>query len=127
MTISASTAYALGEAVKGPHSFNRKLADAPSFYAFNLGVAIVAAAVVLIPGAPLLSITLNANLLAVVLMPAALVFLIMLANDRELMGPRSNPGWLNWIGIAVAVLVGLAGTSYAVVAFFNAVGWHFIS
>jgi len=127
MTISASTAYALGEAVKGPHSFNRKLADAPSFYAFNLGVAVVAAAVVLIPGAPLLSITLNANLLATVLMPAALVFLIMLANDRQLMGPRSNPAWLNSLGIVVAILVGLAGTSYAVVAFFNAVGWHFLS
>jgi Mn2+/Fe2+ NRAMP family transporter len=126
MTISASTAYALGEAVQGPHSFNRKLADAPSFYAFNLGAALVAAAVVLVPGAPLLSITLNANLLAVVLMPAALVFLIMLANDRELMGPRSNPRWLNWIGVAVAIFVGLAGTSYAVVAFFNAVGWHII-
>jgi Mn2+/Fe2+ NRAMP family transporter len=124
MTISASTAYALGEAVRGPHSFNRKLADAPSFYGFNLGAAIIAAAVVLIPGAPLLSITLNANLLAVVLMPAALVFLIMLANDRELMGPRSNPGWLNVVGIAVAVLVGLAGTSYAVVAFINLVGGH---
>ncbi|MBV8201263.1 MAG: divalent metal cation transporter, partial [Acidobacteria bacterium] len=37
MTISASTAYALGEALQGPHSFNRKLADAPSFYGINLG------------------------------------------------------------------------------------------
>lgn len=124
MTVSASTAYALGEAVRGPHSFNRRVADAPSFYAFNLGVAVLAAAVVLIPGAPLLAITLNANLLATVLMPAALVFLLMLANDRELMGPRSNPGWLNAVGVAVAVLVGLAASSYAVVAFVNVVRGH---
>jgi Mn2+/Fe2+ NRAMP family transporter len=124
MTISASIAYAFGEAVAGPHSFNRKLAEAPSFYAFNFGVALLAAAIVLIPGAPLLSITLNANLLAVVLMPAALVFLLMLANDRELMGPQSNPRLLNVTGLVVAFLIGLAGTSYAVVAFINTVTGH---
>lgn len=124
MTISASTAYALGEVLSGPHSFNRRLADAPSFYGFNLGIALVAGLVVLIPGAPLLSITLNANLLATILMPAALVFLLMLANDRELMGPRRNPAWLNWLGVLVCALVGLAGTAYAVVAFVNATGGH---
>ncbi|HEV3230827.1 MAG TPA: divalent metal cation transporter [Candidatus Dormibacteraeota bacterium] len=119
MTISASTAYAFGEALAGPHSFNQKPAEAPSFYAFNIGIAMVAAAIVLIPGAPLLAITLNANLLAVVLLPAALVFLLMLANDRDLMGPRANPRWLNLAGGLVALLVGLAATSYAVVAFAN--------
>ncbi|HEY8951140.1 MAG TPA: divalent metal cation transporter, partial [Candidatus Dormibacteraeota bacterium] len=124
MTISASTAYALGEAMSGPHSFNRKLSDARSFYGFNIGIAVIAAAVVLIPGAPLLAITLNANLLATILMPAALVFLLLLANDRELMGPRRNPRWLNIAGGLVCFLVGLAGTSYAVVAFLNVLGWH---
>ena len=122
MTISASTAYALGEALSGPHSFNRKLSDAPSFYGFNIGIALIAAVVVLIPGAPLLSITLNANLLATILMPAALVFLLLLANDPELMGPRRNPLWLNIAGGVVCFLVGLAGTAYAVVAFLNVVG-----
>src|ERR1035437_7028226 len=124
MTISDSIAYAFGEAVAGPHSFNRKLAEAPSFYAFNFGVALLAAAIVLIPGAPLLSITLNANLVAVVLMPAAVVFLLMLANDRELMGPQANPRLLNVAGLVVAFLIGLAGTSYAVVAFINTVTGH---
>jgi Mn2+/Fe2+ NRAMP family transporter len=124
MTISASTAYALGEALSGPHSFNRKLSEARSFYGFNIGIAVIAAAVVLIPGAPLLAITLNANLLATILMPAALVFLLLLANDRELMGPRRNPRWLNIAGGLVCFLVGLAGTSYAVVAFLNVLGWH---
>ncbi|HXA43566.1 MAG TPA: divalent metal cation transporter [Candidatus Solibacter sp.] len=124
MTISASTAYAFGEALAGPHSFNRRLAEAPSFYGFNLGAALLAGAIVLIPGAPLLSITLNANLLAVVLMPAALAFLLLLANDRELMGPQVNPRLLNFAGVAIAFLVGLAGTSYAVVAFINTVTGH---
>jgi Mn2+/Fe2+ NRAMP family transporter len=124
MTISASTAYAVGEALAGPHSFNRKLSEAPRFYGFNIGVAVLAAVIVLIPGAPLLSITLNANLLAVVLLPAALVFLLMLANDHELMGPQSNPPWLNAAGILVAGLVALAGSSYAVVAFINVLKGH---
>ncbi len=124
LTISASTAYALGEAMSGPHSFNRKFGEAPGFYAFNVGISVLAAAVVLIPGAPLLAISLNANLLAVVLMPAALVFLMMLANDRELMGTRSNPRWLNILGAAVGAVVALAGTSYALLAAFNALTGH---
>ena len=124
MTISASTAYAVGEALGGAHSFNRKISEAPGFYAFNVGISLLAAIIVLIPGAPLLSIALNANLLAVVLMPAALVFLIMLANDRQLMGPQTNPRWLNILGGSVAFLVGLAGTAYALVAAFNALTGH---
>src|SRR5258708_33996999 len=57
-------------------------------------------------------------------MPAALAFLLLLANDRELMGPQVNPRLLNFAGVAIAFLVGLAGTSYAVVAFVNTVTEH---
>ena len=45
---------------------------------------------ILIPGAPLLSIALNANVLATVLLPGQLVFMLMLANDQELMGRWAN-------------------------------------
>ena len=45
---------------------------------------------ILIPGAPLLSIAANANVLATVLLPVSLVFMLMLANDRQLMGPWVN-------------------------------------
>jgi Mn2+/Fe2+ NRAMP family transporter len=112
----------VGEAVSGAHSFNRSLREAPLFYALNLGLAGIAAAIVLIPGAPLLSIALNANLLAIVLMPAALAFLIMLANDREIMGPRVNRHVHNLAAMLVAVLVALAGSAYALVAFVNTLG-----
>ena len=75
--------------------------------------------IVLIPGMPPLAITLNANLLATVLMPAALVFLLIMANDREIMGARVNSRATNLAGVLITLLVTLAGSSYAVVAFIN--------
>jgi len=120
LTISASTAYAVGEVLGGAgHSFNRSIRGAPAFYAANLGLAVAAGAIVLIPGVPLLAIALNANLLATVLMPSALIFLLMMANDRELMGDRVNSRTTNALGILITVLVTVAGAGYAVVAFVN--------
>ena len=90
LTISASTGYAVGECLGRSSSFNRTLKDAVPFYSANVLVAVVAAAVILIPGVPLLSIALNANVLATVLLPVTLVFMVMLANDRQLMGRWVN-------------------------------------
>jgi Mn2+/Fe2+ NRAMP family transporter len=123
VTISASTAYAVGEVLGGTgHSFNRTIREAPLFYAANVGMALLAGVIVLIPGMPLLAITLNANLLATVLMPAALVFLLIMANDREIMGTRVNSRVTNLAGVLITLLVTLAGSSYAVVAFVNSFG-----
>ncbi|MGO9750013.1 MAG: NRAMP family divalent metal transporter, partial [Solirubrobacteraceae bacterium] len=97
LTISASTGYAVGECVGAPHSFNSSARKPALFYAANLGAAAIAAAIVLIPGAPLLAIALNANVLATVLLPVALVFMILLANDRELMGRWTNSASTNRI------------------------------
>lgn len=123
LTISASTAYMVGELWRGGgHSFNRELQDAPQFYAANIGMAVAAGLIVLIPGMPLLAIALNANLLATVLMPAALVFLFIMANDREIMGARVNSLSVNVAAVLITVLVTLAGSAYAVVAFINSLG-----
>lgn len=120
LTISASTAYGLGEAFIGAgHSFNRPLREAPTFYLANIGAAVIAGAVVLIPGRPLLQITLNANLLAVLLTPPALVFLLVMLNDKELMGRHVNSRWNNMLAIGITVFITAAGTLYAAVAFFN--------
>jgi Mn2+/Fe2+ NRAMP family transporter len=125
LTISASSAYAVGEVVKGAGcSFNLTPKNAPLFHATNIGIALVAGGIVLIPGVPLMAIALNANLLATILMPAALVFLLILANDRMVMGAHVNGRWCNRLGIAIAVLVALAGTAYAVVGFLGAIGFN---
>jgi Mn2+/Fe2+ NRAMP family transporter len=117
LTISASTAYAAAECVGVAHSFNTFPREAALFYAANFGIALVAAVVILIPGAPLLSIALNANVLATVLLPVSLVFMVMLANDKGLMGRWANKRSTNVIGIAVIAFVGACGAAYGIDSF----------
>ncbi len=117
LTISASTAYAAGECIGVSHSFNTSPRNAALFYVANIGVALLAAVVILIPGAPLLSIALNANVLATVLLPVSLVFMVMLANDKGLMGRWANKRSTNTIGIAVIAFVGICGAAYGIDSF----------
>jgi Mn2+/Fe2+ NRAMP family transporter len=121
LTISASTGYAAAECVGAHHSMNYNPRNARIFYGSTLGAAGIAAATILIPGAPLLKIALNANVLATVLLPVALVFVIMLANDRELMGRFANRTVHNAVAIAVAGFVALSGAAYAVESFLQTV------
>ncbi len=122
LTISASTAYAAGECIGVSHSFNTSPRNAVVFYTANIGVALLAATVILIPGAPLLSIALNANVLATVLLPVSLVLMVMLANDKALMGPWINKRSTNAIGITVITFVGLCGAAYGIDSFLQTIG-----
>ena len=121
LTISASTGYAVGECVGAAHSFNNSARKAAVFYAANIGAALVAAGIILIPGAPLLSIALNANVLATVLLPVTLVFMLMLANDRQLMGEWVNKPSTNRIAVVIVAFISVCGAAYAVDSFLQAV------
>jgi Mn2+/Fe2+ NRAMP family transporter len=121
LTISASTGYAAAESLGAPHSMNYSARGAAIFYGANVGAATIAAAIILIPGAPLLSIALNANVLATVLLPVALVFVIMLANDRQLMGDFANGRLHNVVAVLIVAFVALSGTAYAIDSFLRAV------
>jgi hypothetical protein len=67
-------------------------------YAALVGLAAVGT---LIPGVPLGIVTTGVQALAGVLLPSALVFLLLLCNDRAVLGPWVNPRWLNVIAAAV--------------------------
>jgi len=121
LTISASTAYAAGECIGVSHSFNSSPRNAIVFYAANIGIALLAAVVILIPGAPLLSIALNANVLAAALLPVSLVLMVMLANDKGLMGPWANKRSTNVIGIMVIAFVGICGAAYGIDSFLQTI------
>ena len=110
LTISASTGYAVGECIGVSSSFNNSPRTAAPFYGANIAVALIAAAIILIPGAPLLRIALNANVLATVLLPITLIFLIMLANDRDLMSERwVNTRLTNRLAVGIVAFIAVCG------------------
>jgi NRAMP (natural resistance-associated macrophage protein)-like metal ion transporter len=104
--LTLSTSYAFGDMFGTKSSLHRSFGDAKSFYMIFAGLIAGAAAIVLIPGAPLGVITTSVQALAGVLLPSATVFLLLLCNDRAVLGPWRNPTWLNVLAtLIVAVLV----------------------
>jgi len=104
--LTLSTSYAFGDMFGTKASLHRTFTDAKGFYAIFTALIVGAAAIVLIPGAPLGVITTSVQALAGVLLPSATVFLLLLCNDRAVLGPWRNPTWLNVLAtVIVAVLV----------------------
>lgn len=114
IAISTSSAYAFGEVLHTGHSLNRPLREAWPFYSTLLGSACAAAGLVLIPHAPLEFIILIVNVIAVLAMPPALAFLLLLVNDREVMGEHVNGFWDNAAAITVTVLLICAGLGFGI-------------
>ena len=109
--VTLSTSYAFGDVFGIRHSLHRSFKDAKPFYASYSAMIAVAAGIVLIPGAPLGLLTTSVQALAGILLPSASCFLLLLCNDREVLGPWINPRWLNILAaIIVGVLVDLSGT-----------------
>ncbi|MDQ1575293.1 MAG: hypothetical protein QOH55_443 [Microbacteriaceae bacterium] len=107
--IGLSTSYALGDVLGLTHSLHRKVSEARGFYAVFAGLLVVAAVIVLIPGSPLGLITVGVQVLAGVLLPSATVFLLMLCNDKAVLGPWVNGRILNiFTSAIVAILVMLS-------------------
>ena len=102
--VTLSTTYAFGDVFKIKHSLHRSWKDARAFYGIYTALVLVAAGIVLIPSAPLGLITLGVQALAGVLLPSATVFLLLLCNDRAVLGPWVNKTWLN---VVAAVIVGV--------------------
>ncbi|POA99082.1 manganese transporter [Chromobacterium sinusclupearum] len=104
--VSLSTAYALADVLNMKHSLHRKPSDARAFYLVYFLLIAGAAALVLIPGVPLGLLTNAVQTLAGVLLPSASVFLLLLCNDKEVLGPWVNGRWTNlFTGAVAAVLV----------------------
>jgi len=114
VTISISSAYAFGEVAARPHSLNLPVRQGKAFYSVVFLLAVLAAVIVLIPGLPLVYVVLIVNVIAVLAMPPALVFLFLLANDRELMGDIASPAWANVLASAVVVFLVGAGVLFGI-------------
>jgi Mn2+/Fe2+ NRAMP family transporter len=116
--VTLATSYAFGDVFGLKHSLHRGFSDAKQFYLSYTSMVVLAAAIVLIPGAPLGLITTAVQALAGLLLPSASVFLLLLCNDREVLGPWVNRSWLNWVaGLIVGTLLLLSGILMATTLF----------
>jgi Mn2+/Fe2+ NRAMP family transporter len=118
LCISLSTSWAVGEVFGWAHSLNKGVKDAPWFYAIYLVMLLTSGAVVLIPGAPLITITMFVQVVAVTLLPSALVFLILILNDPSFMGKHVNTRWENIANWSIVIFVTAMSTLFAVSTLF---------
>src|SRR5579859_1197177 len=116
--VSLSTAYAVGDMLGLKHSLHRGVKQAKGFYAMYATLIALAATIVLLPGSPLGLLTEGVQVLAGVLLPSATVFLLLLCNDKEVLGPWVNGTWTNVLAsIVVGVLVVLSAILMTSVVF----------
>lgn len=116
--VSLSTAYAIGDVMGLKHSLHRGIKGAKGFYAVFAGLVLTAAVVVIIPGSPLGLLTEGVQTLAGVLLPSASVFLLLLCNDKVVLGPWVNGRATNvFTSLVVGVLVTLSVVLTAAVVF----------
>jgi Mn2+/Fe2+ NRAMP family transporter len=115
LCISLSSSWAVGEVFGWAHSLNTNVKDGFWFYVIYFVMLVTSGAIVLIPGAPLVTITMFVQVVAVTLLPAALVFLMLILNDSAFMGEYVNTrrqNIMNWsIVIVVSVMSTLLGVS----------------
>jgi len=116
--VTLATSYAFGDFFGIRHSLHRPPSEAKGFYGTYTLVVAAAAGIVLIPGAPLGVLTVAVQALAGVLLPSASVFLLLLCNDREVLGPWVNKAWLNVLAtVILAVLFMLSAILVVTTAF----------
>jgi NRAMP (natural resistance-associated macrophage protein)-like metal ion transporter len=106
-----STAYAVCEGLGLESGLDKKFHEAPVFYWLYTLLIVAGAAVLLIPRLPLVYVLVLSQVANGVVLPFVLVFMLLLTNDRELMGEHANTSGFNavaWITVVVVILLTIA-------------------
>ena len=103
--IPLSSAYAICEAFGWEAGLDRTVAEAPVFYGLFLAVLVTSALVVLWPGLPLVLVMVASQALNGILLPAVLVIMLRLVNDRRLMGRKVNSSGANAVAVATSAIL----------------------
>jgi Mn2+/Fe2+ NRAMP family transporter len=106
-----ATAFYVSEAFGFEAGIDKKWDEAKEFYILYTGILVISAIIILIPNAPLIQISVWSQVLNGILLPVVLVSMILLINNKKIMGTYVNKPFQNIIGWgAVAILTGLSLT-----------------
>ncbi len=101
-----STAYSVCEGMGWERGIDKKLGEAPFFYAIYTALIVLGAAAILVPGVPLLKVLYLSQVVNGILLPVVLVFMLILANRRSLLGEHVNSRTANLVswGLAASLI-----------------------
>lgn len=117
-SVTLTTTYAMADVTRSALSLDRGWREAQGFYGVFILLLVLAAGLVMLPGAPLGLITTTVQALAGLLLPMSTTFLLLLCNDPEVLGPWVNRPWLNVLAtVIVSVLIVLSFILMATTAF----------
>jgi Mn2+/Fe2+ NRAMP family transporter len=104
-----ATAFYVSEAFGFEAGIDKKWDEAKEFYTLYTGILIISVIIILIPNAPLIQISIWTQVLNGILLPVVLVSMILLINNKKIMGTFVNKPMQNIIGwSAVIILTGLS-------------------
>jgi Mn2+/Fe2+ NRAMP family transporter len=100
-----ATAFYVCEGFGFEAGIDKKFREAPQFYALFSLIILIGVIIILIPGAPLISITIWTQVLNAILLPVVLICMIIMVNNRKIMGEHVNNKAQNIIGISTTILL----------------------
>jgi Mn2+/Fe2+ NRAMP family transporter len=104
-----ATAFYVSEAFGFEAGIDKKWDEAKEFYILYTGILLISAIIIMIPNAPLIKISIWSQVINGILLPVVLVSMILLINNKKIMGNYVNKPVQNIIGwSAVVVLTGLS-------------------
>jgi len=113
--LPVATAFYVCEAFGFEAGIDKKLKEAPQFYTLYTVIILIAVAIILIPNSPLIAITFWTQAINGILLPVVLISMMLIVNNRDVMGEYVNKPLNNIIGwVTVVVLVALSSILLAV-------------
>jgi NRAMP (natural resistance-associated macrophage protein)-like metal ion transporter len=120
--VTLASSYAVGDlSNRFNQGLNVRLRDAKGFYSVFGGLLVVAGIVVLVPRAPLGLITLAVQAMCGLMLPSTSIFVLLMANDREALGPWVNSRWLNAVAVVIIAILGVLSVTMMVSTLFTSV------
>ncbi|MGD0753781.1 MAG: divalent metal cation transporter [Bacteroidales bacterium] len=114
-----ATAFYVCEAFGFEAGIDKKWSEAKEFFSLYTGIIILAAIIILIPKAPLIKISLWSQVLNGILLPVVLICMILLVNNKKIMGIHVNkalPNIIAWVSIVILIAL---SSALLIIPFFN--------
>ncbi|MCD7782265.1 MAG: Nramp family divalent metal transporter [Methanosphaera sp.] len=100
-----STAYYVCESLGFEMGISKSISEAPIFHGLYAGLIFICAAIILIPNIPLMDILLFSQVINGILLPFILVLMMLIINDKRIMGEYVNSRWYNIICWAMTIII----------------------